>query len=387
MQLFGTYYDGLTADPRAVSCTIQGTEASGFLEVTDLELDHMVAHWPQDSLLPVPGRKGELRLASSRAPAGARIVFADRETAARARRELPVLARHRKRHTGRQFRVIGLSTMAMASVVLAYIYGIPLLAGQIVGLIPPDMETRFGDKVVIQMASALEDTGGLRQCDPDPESLANQAIGRFTRAALEGTDAPFDVSVQVVANKIPNAFALPGGRAFYFQGLLDKTESADEFAGVMAHEIGHVVHRDGMQQLIATAGTGLLVGFVLGDITGLSVAGTVGAALINTSFSRDAERQADRFALEVAKRRAFQPTGLADLLERVSKDDASAQIFALLSTHPLTQERRAALEGISPMAVATVPAFSQEEWQAIKAMCLGSGAGKSKNKNKAIRGD
>ncbi len=380
MELAGRYYDGLTADPRLVSCRIQGTEASGFVEITDVERDHNIAHWPQDSLFPVPGKRGELRLASSSAPEGARIVFSDRETVASARRELPILARHRKRHTGRQFRIIGLSSMAMASVVLAYIYGIPLLAGQIVGLIPPEMEARFGDKVVVQMASALEETGGLELCDPDPQSLPNQAISRFTQAALEGTDAPFDVSVQVVANKIPNAFALPGGRAFYFQGLLDKTESADEFAGVVAHEIGHVVHRDGMQQLIATAGTGLLVGFVLGDITGLSVAGTVGAALIDTSFSRDAEREADRFSLEVAQRRAFQPTGLADLLERVSQDDTSAQIFALLSTHPLTQERREALAGIESLEIPPIPAFSEEEWQAIKAMCSTRGAGKSKNK-------
>ncbi len=381
MQLLGRYYDGLTATPRSVTCRIQGTEASGFFEITDLELDHEVAHWPQDSLFPVPGKTGELRLASTSAPAGARVVFSDHKTAASVRKELPILARHRKRHSGRQFRVIGLSSMAMASVVLAYIYGIPLLAGQIVGLIPPEMETRFGDKIVVQMANALEETGGLELCDPDPESLANQAIKRFAEAALEGTDAPFDVSVQVVANKIPNAFALPGGRAFYFQGLLDKTETADEFAGVMAHEIGHVVHRDGMQQLIATAGTGLLVGFVLGDITGLSVAGTVGAALINTSFSRDAERDADRFSVEVAQRRSFQPTGLADLLDRVSEDDTSARIFALLSTHPLTQERRAALEAIDPLEVAPVPAFSEEEWRAIKTMCSASGTGKSKNKS------
>ncbi len=385
MQLLGKYYDGLTANPRTVTCSIQGTEASGFLEITDLELNHEVAHWPQGSLFPVPGKSGELRLASTSAPEGARVVFSDREIAARARGELPMLARHRQKHTRRQFRIIGLSSMAIASVVLAYIYGIPLLAGQVVGLIPPEMETRFGEKIVVQMADALEESGGLTLCDPDPESLPNRAIQRFTEAALEGTYAPFDVSVQVVANSIPNAFALPGGRAFYFQGLLDKTETADEFAGVLAHEIGHVVHRDGMKQLIATAGTGLLVGFVLGDITGLSVAGTVGAALINTSFSRDAEREADRFSLAVAQRRAFEPTGLADLLERISDDDASAQIFALLSTHPLTQERRAALEEINPLETAAIPAFSEEEWQAIKSMCSTRGTGKRKNKGRDRR--
>jgi len=340
MEFKGTYYDGQVALARSVICTINGLPNSGSLMIRELDHQRVMTHWRLPDIVPVSAKKGQLRLGCNAKPVGARLVFSDPETAARLSKTLPVLSLHRRRQRGAQVRVVGLATLAMASLVVAYIFGIPLLAGRIVGLIPAEMETRLGETVVAQLDLALAEQGGLVPCDPDPQSVANRAIMRFARAAIAQTGSPFDIDVQVVANSIPNAFALPGGRTFYFQGLLQKTQSSGEFAGVLAHEIGHVVYRDGMQQLVATAGTGLLVGFVLGDISGLSIAGGIGAALIDTSFSRDAERRADRFALETAARQAFDPLALGNLLQRISRDDAMSQKFALLSTHPLTQERR-----------------------------------------------
>src|SRR5690606_21231902 len=122
-------------------------------------------------------------------------------------------------------------------------------------------------------------------------SLANRAIARFATAALEGSGSPFQLDVRVVKSDIPNAFALPGGQVFFFSALLDQAQTPDEFAGVLAHEVGHVAHRHGMEQLISTAGTGALIGFILGDMTGISVAAGLGATIIDARFSRDAERQ------------------------------------------------------------------------------------------------
>jgi len=286
-----------------------------------------------------------------------------------------VLKERRERRNQAKF--IGLSTAALAMVALAYVYGVPLLAGQIVNFVPPIMEKRLGDTVATQMQKALGQGGGFEVCDPNPNSVANRAINRFANAALQGTGTPFTADVTVVRTQIPNAFALPGGKAFYFSGLLDHTETADEFAGVLAHEMGHVVHRDGMEQLISSASTGLLIGFILGDMTGLSVAGTLGTTLVDSRFSRDAERNADRFAADVAKRLKFQPIGLANLLERVAADDSFTEAMAFLSTHPLTTERRAALEALRTSDDTTLrPAFTDSEWRAIKGMCGGPASSK-----------
>lgn len=111
----------------------------------------------------------------------------------------------------------------------------------------------------------------------------------------------------------------------------------------MAHELGHVVHRHGMEQLISTSATGLLIGFILGDMTGLSVAGGIGAALIDTRFSRDAEREADRFAADAARRMGFDARSLVTLLDRVAGDDEMSRALRC-SAHPLTAERKAALK-------------------------------------------
>jgi predicted Zn-dependent protease len=137
----------------------------------------------------------------------------------------------------------------------------------------------------------------------------------------------------------------------------------------MAHELGHVAHRHVMESLISSAGTGLLIGFVLGDMTGLSVAGGLGALLIDSRFSRQAEAEADRFSATVAARMGFDPTALPTLLERVAADDDFTRAFALLSTHPLTDERRRALEALVVPRDGTVSPFSDEEWHAIKIMC------------------
>src|SRR5690606_4429608 len=180
-------------------------------------------------------------------------------------------------------------------------------------------------------------------CDPDPNSLANRAIARFGAAAL-GDGSPFTLDIKVVRTSIANAFALPGGRVYFFSALLDRAQSPDEFAGVLAHEIGHVVHRHSMEGLISSAGTGALVGFILGDMTGISIAAGLGSTLIDTHFSRDAETQADAYAANLASRLDFQPEGLADLLNRVAEDNDFSKALALFNTHPLTEDRRLHLQ-------------------------------------------
>ena len=383
-QFFGIYYDGQVAKPHEVSFVINYIEPKGidprdeqryqsqmriFLEIKDRERGHELAHWDLAHVYAKPSRVGELRLAVNNKLPGARLVISDAGMAKTVRAHLPLLRVHNNKRRARQFGFIFLSTLAMASVLGAYLYGIPLLAGRIVGMVPAQTEIDFGETIVGQIADAFSDEGGLTLCDTNPKSVANVAIRRFASEALEGVETPFTVDIQVVNNNITNAFALPGGHAYYFSGLLKHTDSPDQFAGVMAHEIGHVVYRHGMQQLISTAGTGLLVGFVLGDITGLSVAGGVGASLINNSFSRQAEREADTFSYQVAQRLNFDATGLADLLDKIGEDDAGSMAMALLSTHPLNQERRAALAAFEQNTQTLNPAFSDEEWEAIKSMC------------------
>lgn len=371
-EIVARYQDGLVSAVRDVVVRLAPAGSLSSLVITDLTTREEIDRWRTDDVYPLHGRRDELRFGALGKPAGARLAVEGAQHIAEARALLPALAHKHRMERGKQFRALGLATAALVSVVVAYIYGVPLLASSIVEVVPPEWEVQLGETVVVQIRDALKDEAGFEVCDPNPNSIANRAISRFAAQAIEGTGTPFAPRIEVIRTTVPNAFALPGGRSFYFSALLDQTETADEFAGVMAHELGHVVHRHGMEQLISTSATGLLVGFILGDMTGLSVAGAMGAALIDSRFSRDAEREADRFAAEVAAKMAFQPAALANLLERVAGDDAFSEALALLSTHPLTSERRAYLESLTVSDADLQPAFSDAEWRAIKIMCGGA---------------
>jgi predicted Zn-dependent protease len=371
MAISGRYHDGLVADAQDVALDYEALGEVGTLLIRPMTGSGVIARWPAADLFSVPTRRDELRLGASGQAAGARVVVRGKSEIARILATLPVLTLKKRAQRGRELRIAATATVALAGVILAYLYGVPLLAGRITALVPPAWEQSLGDTVAAQMEASLGgDNGVLPICDPDPQSLANRAIARFGNEALAGSGSPFDLDIKVVRSDIPNAFALPGGRVYFFSALLEQATTQDEFAGVLAHEVGHVAHRHGMEQLISTAGTGALIGFILGDMTGISVAAGLGATIIDARFSRDAERQADAFAAAVAQRMDFHPAGLADLINRVGGDDAFAQALALLSTHPLTTDRKAALEILAQQRPSGLePPFSAAEWNAIRTMC------------------
>ncbi|WP_240232515.1 M48 family metallopeptidase [Devosia lacusdianchii] len=372
MAIPARFYDGLTAAVHAVGLDYEHRGGDSGTLVVRAQAGTELARWPSNDLHTIHGRKGELLLGAVGQPGGARVVVRGREDIARIMATLPVLHHKQRQERGRQVRIAVTATVALAGVIGAYLYGVPLLAGRIVGLVPAAWEQSLGGTVAEQMEASFGESGGLQVCDTDPDSVANRALARFGDAALAGSNSPFTLDIKVVKSDVPNAFALPGGRVYFFSALLDQAQTQDEFAGVLAHEVGHVAYRHGMEQLISSAGTGALIGFILGDMTGISVAAGLGSTMIDARFSREAERQADVYAAQVAQRLDFRPSGLADLINRVGADDDFARALALLSTHPLTDDRKAALEILSQQRPTGLePPFTADEWFAIKTMCVG----------------
>lgn len=367
MEFAARYSDGLTGDTKDVLAALDPVDPAT-LAIRDKESRDVIDRWPAEKSYLLHSRAMELRIANSAKTAGARLAVTGIADMRSALGTLPALHHGQRRDLWRQIRILSLATVALASVIFAYLFGVPLLADQLVAVVPPEWETRIGNTAATQIEQALTGEMGFVACDPDPDSTANRAIARFVRDTFDGLGSPFEPTVTVTRTEIPNAFALPGGRTYYFSALLQASRTPDEFAGVLAHELGHVYYRHGMETLIASSATGLLVGFVLGDLTGVSVAGAVGSALIDNRFSRRAEAQADDFAGRTAQRLGYQPAGLIDLLERVAGDDEFSRALALFSNHPLTDARRRALEGLGTVANPR-PAFSDSEWQAIRDMC------------------
>ncbi len=369
MEFAARYQDGLVADVRDVHCVIDLAAEPVMLVLLDRGSREIVDRWSAEDVYLLHTRALELRIGNARKPPGARLAVSGIADMKGALGVLPGLAKGQRTDLWRQLRIIVPATLALAAVIVAYLYGIPLVADRLAAIVPPSWEEKVGAAAAAQIEASMTGGKGYEVCDPDPGSAANRAIARFTDAAFAGLSSPFHPTVTVIRSDIPNAFALPGGQVYYLSALIDASRTPDEFAGVLAHELGHVYYRHGMQSLIANAGTGLLVGFVLGDMTGLSVAGAVGSALIDNRFSRQSEAQADAFAADTAHRLGFSLHGLVDLLERVAQDDQFTRALALFSNHPLTDDRRRALEVLDASGAATTPAFTDAEWAAIRGMC------------------
>lgn len=370
MAIPARYHDGQVSKVHEVHLRYEREGQTGALLIVEPLSGAVIARWPASGLYLLPSRRREIRLGAKGEADGARVVVEGEEHIGRIRATLPMLAQRQREERGRQIRLAALSTLALAAVIAVYIFGVPLIAGRLVQLVPPGWEDGIGQTVAGQIEASLGGETGLPLCDPDPNSLANRAIARFAEAAMETTNSAFTPEIRVVRSDIPNAFALPGGRVYFFSALLNAARTPDEFAGVLAHELGHVVHRHGMEQLVSTAGTGLLVGFILGDMTGISVAAGLGATLIDSRFSREAEREADRFAARVAQQLDFQPWALANLIGRVAGDSNFDRALALFNTHPLTDERLDALTRLGQERPSGLEKpFTDAEWQAIRTMC------------------
>lgn len=141
-----------------------------------------------------------------------------------------------------------------------------------------------------------------------------------------------------------NAMALPSGAIYMTDQLVALTDDDRVLMAVIAHEAGHVKRRHGLRQMIQGATVGALITWYFGDFSALGAAAP--ASLLQAKYSRDLEREADAYAVQVLKMNNLPASVLADALELIQnshgpdgKDDAGALTY--LSTHPATSERLA----------------------------------------------
>jgi predicted Zn-dependent protease len=167
------------------------------------------------------------------------------------------------------------------------------------------------------------------------------------RIVTASGEQPFTYHFYVVADEGINAFALPAGYIYVNAGILIEARDVSEVAGVMGHEVGHVVKRHVANNYSRQQGVGLLhrIGVYTAAILGGSLAGSaanaaggVASTAYLSTFGRDAEREADAFAVEVLPRAGYDPHGLVTFFETMRRaGGASPPVW--LSSHPATDER------------------------------------------------
>lgn len=226
---------------------------------------------------------------------------------------------------------------------LAYWYGVPIVARVVAEQIPPGAVRRLSENTLVVL---------------DQQLLAATAVEEQRRAAIGRAfdalklPAPEGTEYSVVFRKSDalgaNAFALPSGTIVVTDGLVDLARDDRELLGVLAHEAGHVVRRHGLRSVLQDSIVGLAVAWFIGDVSALAAAAPT--ALIQASYSRDLEREADAYAVDVLRANGIPLRHLADILRRLEEDSGAfgtSGVLGYLSSHPATPERLQRLEASS----------------------------------------
>jgi predicted Zn-dependent protease len=161
-----------------------------------------------------------------------------------------------------------------------------------------------------------------------------------------------------------NAVTLPGGRIVVMRALIDKVEDGAELAAVVAHEMGHIAHRDPTTLLLRRMGLGV-VAAALGWNDTLGGAANLAQGFLALSFSRRAETAADAAEQQYLSRVGLRADGLGRLFARLETLEDHDGGIPWLATHPSTEQRRA----LATRSTAGVPPFSHTEWAALRAIC------------------
>ena len=361
------FFDGATSARRLVLIEL----APDVLVIRDEEHRDILARWPYDRLDHIPAPSGLLRLGEIGAVIPARLEVRDEALATAIDDASKPVDRSGARERRSRMKVVGWSVTAVVVLVLAAVYGVPALADKIAPLVPLRAERWLGAAVDGQVRKMLDTGGASRpfECGTGTGEAAGRAaltklIGKLEMAAA--LSIPLDA--KVVRRSDTNAVALPGGHIYVFEGLIDKSESADEVAGIIAHEIGHVAHRDGMRSLLQSAGLSFLFGMLLGDFVGGSAVVIGARAVLSSSYTREVESAADRYAVELMNRAGGDQRALAVVLNRIA--GAIHPGMAILRDHPDTQAR---VKLINDLATASAPQSLLEpsEWAALKRICTG----------------
>jgi len=177
------------------------------------------------------------------------------------------------------------------------------------------------------------------------EGLAAETIAGIGARLTQGSR--YQYRWYVSDDREVNAYALPGGIVVINAGMIEKAGSAEELAGVLAHEVQHVEHRHTLQQMIHTAGWAAVLAVALGDVSAITA--IVIHQLGNLRNSRKLETQADVEGLKAMAKAGIPLQGMATLFRtlQAEQERRGGEGAALLSSHPATEERIADLEQLA----------------------------------------
>jgi len=363
----GIFFDGTTSARQLVSIEL----ADELVRIRDAD-GMVLTEWLYADIEQKPAPQDVLRLGLRGQRTSARLEIRDPVLAAALDGRAQTVDRTGASDRRARLRISAWVVLATLSLVGIAVFVVPAVAGRLAPYVPASIERKLGDAANVQVRATLDTkklgdrfTCGREAAEKSGRDALNALVARLSRSA----DLPTPIDVSVVRSNVPNAFALPGGHIYVFQGLLDKAESPDELAGVIAHEMGHVAHRDSMRSMLQGAGLSLLFGMLLGDFVGGGAVIVAGKTLIESTYSRAVESAADAYGVRLVAATGGDPQALGTILTRI--DDKKYTGMHIWVDHPQAEDRARTIRNLA-LKSAGVTLLDADQWTALKHICAGS---------------
>jgi predicted Zn-dependent protease len=253
---------------------------------------------------------------------------------------------------------------SVAVLAVLILWGIPALAEFATPFIPVSWEVALGKSMASQLAPPAQRCTNSR--------LQNTLDTIVARLAANASSQVYHFHVTVADTPNFNAFAVPGGYIVIYRPLLEATTTPDELAGVLAHEMQHVVRRHATKALVRDLSLSLLVGATLGDVSGVAAFGVQAARTLATlRYSRETEEDADQAGMALIHEAHIDPQGMVTFFATLKKHHEGVEPPAYLSTHPDSDARIAALQKLvlAYQPEHPTPLLANDKWDELKKLC------------------
>lgn len=269
-------------------------------------------------------------------PGGARLEVDDNDAVDAALADLGQGRLHRLVHALERRRAWVAAAVGITFLIgwLVVARAVPWAADHAARAIPPGVDLRISTQALAAMDRAAFLPSRLAEADRE------RVRALFARVAPRDDGGHvYRVAFRAAPAIGANAFALPSGTVVVTDGLVALAQDDGELLGVLAHEVGHVVHRHALRQVLADSAATVLIASVTGDIVSTStLAAGLPVALLQAHHSRAFETEADTYALTWMRGHGVDPRHFADLLRRLEEAGGTAPP-AYLATHPATADR------------------------------------------------
>lgn len=207
----------------------------------------------------------------------------------------------------------------------------------------PQQEVSMGLQSAPQMAQEYGGLYGDNQVQQQVKTIGKGLIDVFNKELFQKKiENPYQFNFHVLRDdRTVNAFALPGGQIFITVALLSRLKNADQLAGILGHEIGHVVYRHSSQQMATSEFYQGLAGAATaaaGDMGGAQIANYV-AQVKMMKFGRTDELQSDEFGVKYMIKAGYNPESMSEVMEILAQASGSNQPDEFMSTHPSPENR------------------------------------------------